>query len=58
MKVAAWKNDNEVNPEELGPYIEGDIIPHNSRNGLSAVSARWPGGIVPYEIGAPFSEYH
>jgi hypothetical protein len=56
--VAAWKNDNEVNPEELGPYIEGDIIPHNSRNGLSAVSARWPGGIVPYEIGAPFSEYH
>uniref|UniRef100_A0A1I8M9I8 Metalloendopeptidase n=1 Tax=Musca domestica TaxID=7370 RepID=A0A1I8M9I8_MUSDO len=47
-----------VNPEELGPYVEGDILmPQTSvilKNGLISTSTRWPNGIVPYEIGAQF----
>jgi hypothetical protein len=57
MKVDAWKNDSNVNPEELGLYLEGDIVQHRSRSGLTAQTARWPGGIVPYTIGGTFSEY-
>jgi hypothetical protein len=57
VAAAAWKMDSVVNPEEMGSYLEGDIIVHNSRNGLTAEAARWPGGIVPYEMGAYFSEY-
>ncbi|XP_050324461.1 zinc metalloproteinase nas-1 [Bactrocera neohumeralis] len=50
-----------LNPEELGPYLEGDLlIPHGQkliyRNGLTAYSARWPRGIVPYEIKGRFSQ--
>ncbi|KAH8359015.1 hypothetical protein KR093_003871 [Drosophila rubida] len=52
------------NPEELGTYLEGDIlIPFNrwhedsegNRNGLLALSTHWPGGVVPYEIKGQFS---
>ncbi|XP_013100975.1 hatching enzyme 1.2-like [Stomoxys calcitrans] len=47
-----------VNPEELGPYVEGDlIIPQSSvilKNGLTSTTTRWPKGIVPYEIGGDF----
>ncbi|XP_073820038.1 hatching enzyme 1.2-like [Musca autumnalis] len=47
-----------VNPEELGPYLEGDILmPQTSvilKNGLVSTATRWPNGIVPYEIGAHF----
>lgn len=44
------------NPEELGSYLEGDILMPlgQARNGLSATSARWPGGVVPYEIRGSF----
>jgi hypothetical protein len=56
MRVAAWKNDSEVNPEELGLYLEGDIMARNSRNGLTSEAARWPGGVIPFEIGGYFSE--
>lgn len=50
-----------LNPEELGPYLEGDLlIPHGKkimhRNGLIAHSARWSRGIVPYEIQGRFDE--
>ncbi|XP_069691394.1 zinc metalloproteinase nas-13-like isoform X2 [Periplaneta americana] len=55
LRVANWKNDSEINPEELGPYTEGDIMMQNTRNGLTAQSARWPKGIVPYEIAGYFS---
>lgn len=43
---------DDVNPEELGNYLEGDMLMPNGlgRNGLSAYSSRWPGGIVPFEI--------
>lgn len=44
------------NPEELGSYLEGDILMPlgQARNGLTATSARWPNGIVPYEIRGNF----
>lgn len=47
------------NPEELGSYLEGDILMPlgQARNGLSATSARWPGGIVPYEIRGSFGQF-
>ncbi|XP_021924921.1 zinc metalloproteinase nas-13-like isoform X2 [Zootermopsis nevadensis] len=54
-RVAAWKMDSEVNPEEMGLYLEGDIMTPKSRNGLTAQTARWPGGIVPYEMGSFFN---
>jgi len=57
MRVDAWKNDSNVNPEELGLYLEGDIMQHASRSGLTALTARWPGGVVPFAIGGAFSEY-
>jgi hypothetical protein len=58
MRVAAWKNDSEVNPEELGLYLEGDIVTSKARNGLTSEGARWPGGVIPYEIAGYFSECH
>ena len=43
-----------VNPEELGTYLEGDILIPKQRlimkNGITSQSSRWPKGIVPYEI--------
>jgi len=56
LRVDAWKNDSNVNPEELGLYLEGDIMQHTSRSGLTAWTARWPGGVVPFVIGGAFSE--
>lgn len=56
-RVDAWKNDSNVNPEELGLYLEGDIVQHASRSGLTALTTRWPGGVVPFAIGGAFSEY-
>ncbi|XP_017009059.2 hatching enzyme 1.2 [Drosophila takahashii] len=62
--VEAHNEGSPQNPEELGTYYEGDIlIPlsyrnarfNGSRNGILALSSRWPGGVVPYEIKGPFS---
>lgn len=57
-KVVAEYNPatDEMNPEELGSYLEGDMLMPNSigRNGLSSVSSRWPGGVVPFEIRGNF----
>lgn len=48
-----------VNPEELGSYLEGDIlIPKTAismKNGLTTQSSRWPNGVVPYEIRGSFN---
>lgn len=51
-------NKDEINPEELGSYLEGDMLmpAGMARNGLSAVSSRWPGGVVPFEIRGNFGE--
>ncbi|XP_011190385.1 hatching enzyme 1.2 [Zeugodacus cucurbitae] len=60
-KLSKLEEHATLNPEELGPYLEGDLlIPHGKkiiyRNGLIAYSARWPRGIVPYEIEGRFTE--
>lgn len=50
-----------VNPEELGTYLEGDIlIPKKMlimKNGITSQSSRWPKGIVPYEIRGSFDAH-
>lgn len=58
LRVAQWHKDMDVNPEELGEYVEGDILfpPITGRSGLAAVSARWPNGIIPFVISSYFSE--
>lgn len=47
------------NPEEQGPYIEGDILvplpDNNTRNGMKTESLRWRSGVVPFEIRGSFS---
>ncbi|KAL0119849.1 hypothetical protein PUN28_007937 [Cardiocondyla obscurior] len=58
LKVAQWHKGMDVNPEELGEYAEGDILfpPSNgARNGLTAVSARWPNGVIPFVISPYFN---
>lgn len=57
-KVSEWNAaSSEVNPEELGEYLEGDILfPNKGKNGLLAFSAKWDGGIVPYVIAGPYSD--
>lgn len=45
------------NPEERGPYLEGDLlIPYKSKNGISSQAYRWPNKQIPYEISGKFSE--
>lgn len=49
-----------VNPEELGPYAEGDIlVPRKAtatgRNGMVSESYRWTNGEVPFEIVGSFN---
>ncbi|XP_030573374.1 low choriolytic enzyme [Drosophila novamexicana] len=50
---------DKVNPEELGSYLEGDILvpqsPITMKNGLTTQSSRWPNGVVPYEIRGSFN---
>ncbi|XP_013101001.2 hatching enzyme 1.2 [Stomoxys calcitrans] len=58
--VANYSADTAlVNPEELGSYLEGDIlVPKQGvivKNGLTTQSSRWPKGIVPYEIRGNFN---
>lgn len=55
--VSEWNEDMEVNPEELGEYLEGDILfQKRTKNGLVALSTRWRNGVVPYVIKGPYSE--
>lgn len=48
--VNDWSPTDSHNPEELGSYVEGDmLIPGvDGRNGLVKASSRWPNGVVPY----------
>lgn len=59
LKVAQWHEDMDVNPEELGNYVEGDILFPSlfGRNGLKLETARWPDGVIPFMISPYFSEY-
>lgn len=55
--VSDWDPSSDQNPEELGTYVEGDmLIPGvEGRNGLVHSSSKWPGGVVPYVISSSFS---
>ncbi|XP_011867334.1 PREDICTED: zinc metalloproteinase nas-4-like [Vollenhovia emeryi] len=57
MKVAQWTEDMNVNPEELGNYLEGDIMVTEStiRNGAKDPKLRWPNRIIPYVIQGNFN---
>lgn len=50
---------NNTNPEELGPYLEGDIlIPRpEPRSGMKKQSLRWRRGRIPYVISQDFDEH-
>lgn len=56
--IEDYKVDSGVNPEELGSYVEGDILfteKRPGRNGLAKHTARWPHGIVPFTIEGDFN---
>lgn len=55
VNQADWET---VNAEELGSYLEGDLlIPHGApRNGIVGEAYRWPGGVVPYELNPSMSD--
>lgn len=56
--LTEWsKGENKGNPEEQGPYFEGDIIISDARNGVRLPGQRWPKGIIPYEIEGKFCEF-
>merc|ERR550519_549641 len=45
------------NPDEWGPYYQGDIrlpLPKTTKNGLVDEGYRWPNGQVPYVFGSRF----
>lgn len=54
--VSSYPRPNEeVNPEEIGGFFEGDMILTEeqmanlrARNGLLSTNYRWPNKIVPY----------
>ncbi|KAH8388630.1 hypothetical protein KR093_011562, partial [Drosophila rubida] len=52
----------EENPEELGEYLEGDILVPQSEVSMRTIRPRqsttWPYGVVPYHIDGDFSEEH
>jgi hypothetical protein len=50
--VSDWTPEHNQNPEELGSYLEGDMLVPGieGRNGLVKQSSRWPNGVVPYVI--------
>lgn len=52
MYIKRWGN-----PEERGPYLEGDLLnPNNPKNGIKHESFRWTNREIPYEISGRFSE--
>lgn len=56
--VENWDENSIENPEELGEYIEGDMLFPNdiARNGLKAEWTRWPNAEIPFEIKGIFSK--
>ncbi|XP_045124477.1 zinc metalloproteinase nas-4-like isoform X2 [Portunus trituberculatus] len=43
-----WTPESLINPDELGEYLEGDILLPLTRNGIIGEVFRWPGGEVAY----------
>jgi len=57
--VNNWTPENGTNPEELGSYLEGDILTlptGQGRNGIIERNYRWPNAIVYYKIVGNFSK--
>lgn len=53
-------NSLEGNPEEQGPYLEGDMLVTKKqldRNGMKSEATRWKNGVIPYEIRGSFSYF-
>ena len=59
VKVSQWAVNMNINPEELGNYLEGDIMIAKSftRNGAKDESLRWSNGVIPYVIMGNFGKY-
>lgn len=58
-KVEEWTEESGMNPEEMGEYLEGDIIAtgtKNLKNGMLDANLKWKDGVVPYEIGSYFTK--
>lgn len=55
--VALWSESSLMNPEEVGSYVEGDILLSSSRarNGVKEQSFLWPKGHIPYLIDGYFN---
>ena len=55
-----WSDDDEsINPEEMGPYVEGDLYqPELAKNAVKFKSRKWAKGVVPYKISGSFSKKH
>jgi hypothetical protein len=58
VQQARVLSENFGNPEEKGPYLEGDLlVPRTfARNGVKNEALKWKGGEVPYVISGRFSE--
>ncbi|VVC96406.1 unnamed protein product [Leptidea sinapis] len=55
--ISEWTETSLMNPEEMGSYLEGDIlIPNLSRNGMRDKTSRWSKGIIPYVIDSSFNQ--
>lgn len=58
-RVSTWTPEDAVNPEELGSYVQGDLLMNRpkpvGKNGLTQLSARWAQNRVPYRIKGNFS---
>lgn len=59
VNVARWTEDMNVNPEEMGNYLDGDIMvtENTAQNGAKDPNLRWPNGVIPYKINGNFSKY-
>ncbi|XP_065336444.1 zinc metalloproteinase nas-13-like [Cloeon dipterum] len=58
-KLRRWNPNSGVNPEELGSYLEGDmLVPPSTqgRNGLINTYYRWPNAEVFYKFNGTFNE--
>ncbi|CAH4028096.1 low choriolytic enzyme-like isoform X1 [Pieris brassicae] len=55
--LTEWTESSLMNPEEMGGYLEGDIlIPGLARNGMRDKTARWTNGIIPYIIDGGYTQ--
>ncbi|MCF2502099.1 M12 family metallopeptidase [Dyadobacter sp. CY107] len=51
---AVWQGDIELTPEQLGQA--GDSGSRTAGSGVNDLFARWPNGVIPYEIASNFDQ--